>query len=225
MKNIYIYCEGQTEESFINNVLCPYLLEVGIYTRPIVCRTKQTVEKKYRGGVSNYFKIKDELIRLCRQHKNETLTTMFDYYGLPLNTPGLKDKTGSLFDRVARIEQAINDDIGMGNMFFNLTIHEFEGLLFSNTSQFSTITDEETIHKLQNIKESFQTPEYINDSKETAPSKRLESLIPGYAKVSNGTIISMRIGIDTILGECEHFNSWISKIRSFATLPSIPNKW
>ena len=30
MKNVYIYCEGQKEESFINEILYPYFTNTGI---------------------------------------------------------------------------------------------------------------------------------------------------------------------------------------------------
>lgn len=56
MKNVYIYCEGQTEESFINEILYPYFLNCGIVVRPIICITKRTANMKYKGGVSNYAK-------------------------------------------------------------------------------------------------------------------------------------------------------------------------
>lgn len=52
MKTIYIYCEGPTEESFINTVLYPYFFDLGIYVRPIVCETRRDANRKYRGGVS-----------------------------------------------------------------------------------------------------------------------------------------------------------------------------
>lgn len=58
MNNVYIYCEGQTEESFINEVLFPYFLNNGIAVYPIICSTKRTTAKKYKGGVSDYTKIK-----------------------------------------------------------------------------------------------------------------------------------------------------------------------
>ena len=58
MKNVYIYCEGQTEESFVNEVLYPYFLNMSIVVSPIVCQTKRTTSKKYTGGVSAYLKIK-----------------------------------------------------------------------------------------------------------------------------------------------------------------------
>jgi len=212
MKNLYIYCEGPTEESFINNVLYQYLINADICVFPIVCETKRTVNRKHKGGVSSYQKIKDELSKLCKQHKNESLTTMFDYYGMPSNTPGLEIKSGSLYDRVAGVEQAIEEDIGMRNLFFNLTVHEFEGLLFTDTSVFSSLVDKNTVKKLQSIRESFTSPEHINDSITSAPSKRIENLIPGYAKITNGTVLSTQIGIDAILKECMHFNKWIEKI-------------
>ena len=37
MKNVYIYCEGQTEEAFVNNVLRPYFANMEIWVYPIVC--------------------------------------------------------------------------------------------------------------------------------------------------------------------------------------------
>ena len=66
MKTIYIYCEGPTEESFINAVLYPYFLGMGIYVCPIVCETRRDANRKYRGGVSRYAKVKNELMILCK---------------------------------------------------------------------------------------------------------------------------------------------------------------
>lgn len=46
MKNVYIYCEGPTEESFINEILYPYFFNTGIVVYPVICTTKRTVNKK-----------------------------------------------------------------------------------------------------------------------------------------------------------------------------------
>jgi len=178
--------------------------------------TKRSKTEKFKGGVSDYRKIKTELSILCKQHKNETVTTMFDYYGIPSNTPGKDNKSRSLFERISHIERAIESNINAPNLFFNLTVHEFEGLLFSNTFAFSNIASVEAIAHLQRIRDRFATPEHINDSIDSAPSKRIKNLIPGYAKVRDGTIITARIGMDTIQAECEHFREWISKIRMIA---------
>ena len=216
MKNVYIYCEGQTEETFINEVLYPYFFNIGIVVRPIICTTKRTNLKKYIGGVSDYHKIKSELTILCKSHSSEFVTTMFDYYAMPSNTPGIDNQDADIIKRIETVEDAINNDIGMRNCSFHFMLHEFEGLLFSNPASFILITDESTVAKVQNIKDAFPTPEHINNSPETAPSKRLEQLIPGYAKVRNGSILSKDMGIDSIMKECPHFRDWIKHIVAVA---------
>ena len=216
MKNVYIYCEGPTEETFINEVLYPYFFNIGIVVRPIICTTKRTTLKKYKGGVSDYNKIKSELTILCKSHSNEFVTTLFDYYAMPSNTPGIDNQDPDIIKRIETIEFVINSDIGMRNCYFHFMLHEFEGILFSNPASFNLITDESTVAKVQSIRDAFPTPEHINNSPETAPSKRLEQLIPSYAKVRNGSILSKDMGIDTILRECPHFRDWIKQIAGVA---------
>ena len=109
MKNVYVYCEGPTEETFINEVLYPYFFNIGIVVRPIICTTKRTGLKKYKGGVSDYNKIKSELTILCKSHSSEFITTMFDYYAMPANTPGIDHQDT---DVVKRIE-----DFGVSDVF------------------------------------------------------------------------------------------------------------
>ena len=216
MKNVYIYCEGQTEEAFINELLSPYFANLGIWIWPIVCTTKRTKKEKFRGGVSDYFKIKNELAILCKEHKNELVTTMFDYYAMPSNTPQIDCTASDLHERMSIIENAITTDVAQENCFFGLMLHEFESLLFSNPSAFSKVTDDATVGKIQEIRNEFPSPEHINNSVSTAPSKRLESLISNYPKVRNGIIVSKEIGIDCILRECRHFAEWVTHIRESA---------
>ena len=214
MKNVYIYCEGQTEESFINEILYPFFFNVGIVVYPIVCTTKRTANRKYKGGVSDYTKIKKELSIICKQHQSEFVTTMFDYYAMPENTPGIDNDDRDLFTRINRIEQAIDTDLGQSNCRFHLMLHEFEGILFSDPSSFSLIADSSIVSRIQAIRNSFPTPEHINNSAETAPSKRLMALMPDYAKVKNGALLSKEMGIDLIIENCPHFKEWIQMIMS-----------
>ena len=74
------------------------------------------------------------------------------------------------------------------------------------------ITEDSTVQHIQQIRDAFATPEHINNSPATAPSKRIESLIPNYAKVKNGALLSEAIGIETILAECPHFREWVQAI-------------
>lgn len=214
MKIVYIYCEGQTEESFINKVLSPYFTNLDIYVTPIICTTKRTAKDKFKGGVSNYDKIKSELTILCKGHKQQFVTTMFDYYAMPTNTPMIDCNETDVYKKMEIIETAINKDIGADNCFFNLALHEFESMLFSSPSSFSLIAEPNIVKQIQCICGESCTPEHINKSPETAPSKRLEKLIPNYAKVKNGTILAKDMGIDVIMDKCKHFAGWIEKIKN-----------
>lgn len=214
MKNVYIYCEGQTEESFVNTILQPYFLAQDIYVTPIVCATKRTKTVKYRGGVQSFGKIESELSIICRQHKNEIVTTMFDYYAMPSDTPDINNAEADIYKRIEQIEKTIDAKLGMSNLFFGLMLHEFESLLFSEPRAFVNVADERVVNGIAEIRANFETAEHINNSYETAPSKRLESLMPNYAKVRNGIIVSKAIGMDVLLRECKHFAAWIAKIRS-----------
>lgn len=216
MKNVYIYCEGPTEESFINEVLYPYFFNIGIAVYPIVCTTKRTATQKYRGGVSDYNKIKKELSIISKSHKNEFVTTMFDYYAMPSNTPEITCQDADVVQRMDKIEAAIDADLNLPNCKFHFMLHEFEGILFSDPGAFSIIADQKVVAEIQKIRDSFPTPEHINNSHETAPSKRLEALIPNYAKVKNGTLLTKGMGIDAIMQACPHFKSWISEISKLA---------
>lgn len=213
MKRVYIYCEGQTEEAFINEILQPYLWQQSIIVVPVICTTSRDRGQKNRGGVSNYEKIKRELTILCKQHKNEIVTTMFDYYALPANTPGLNNHSSELYERVKIIEESVKADIGQANCHFSLMVHEFESLLYTDPHAFALISNASIVEKLQSIRGGFSSPEHINNSHETAPSKRILSLIPHYSKIRDGMIVAREIGIDKMIHECQHFSEWLTWIR------------
>jgi len=218
MKRLYVLCEGQTEEDFVNIILNPYLQNAGILTTPIVCMTKRTSMKKYKGGVSNFNKIKKELQRLCGEHPNEMVTTMFDLYAFPYDALPLESIPNDVYEKAQRIENAITKEIGnrFGNMVFNLVLHEFEGLLFSDVSAFGSIADNEAVSALRKVRTAVQTPEHIDESPETAPSKHIGRAIPDYSKVSDGIDIAEQIGIDKVKSECRHFASWLAKLIDWA---------
>ena len=218
MKRLYILCEGQTEEDFVSIVLSPYLQNVGVIAVPIICMTKRTPTKKFKGGVSNFNKIKKELMRLCGEHPNEMVTTMFDLYAFPYDALALENIPNDVYKKAEYIEKTIADEIGgrFGNMVFSLVLHEFEGLLFSDVSAFENITDNETVAVLRSIRAAVPTPEHINESPETAPSKHIKRAIPAYSKVGDGIDVAEQIGIDKIAAECRHFANWLAKLTTWA---------
>lgn len=215
MRNVYVYCEGQTEEAFVVSVLQPYFIQQDIVVQPIICTTSRKHGKAFKGGVTTYQRIRHDLSRICLQHRNEKVTTLFDLYGLPQDTPGLNNGDVDLYKKAEFIENEIGKDMGLPNLQFHLALHEFEALLFSDPSAFSGVTDEKTVESLVDIRNAFPNPEYINNSVSTAPSKRILQLIPYYSKVSHGSMLAKEIGIEVMRRECPHFDKWIQDISNF----------
>ena len=95
-------------------------------------------------------------------------------------------------------------------------MHEFEGLLFSDCVVFAeTIARPQLTQTLQDIRQQFATPEEINDSPITAPSKRVEELVSGYQKPLFGTLAALRMGLATIRRECPHFRDWLERLETW----------
>ena len=99
MKQVFIYCEGQTEEGFINNVLSPYFAQMEIYVTPIIHKTKRTPTGAYKGGVSRYEAIRRELEILC-QTPNVLVTTMFDNYQMQTGTTAIDSNQPAIYKRL-----------------------------------------------------------------------------------------------------------------------------
>ena len=220
VKRLYVYCEGDTEAKFVEGILRPFLNNYDKFIiRPIICETKRTPEKKFKGGISNYAKIKNELIRSCKKDTNAYFTTMFDYYRFPINTLGINTAIKNIDEKMQYFERAIEVDLGgLPNLFFNLTAHEFEGLLFSDINAFKDVAkaNDKTLAELRRIRNDFPSPEDINNSEATAPSKRITRILPGYSKTLNGIEVANRIGIAKTAEQCQHFKQWLAKIEKLA---------
>lgn len=89
MTRVHVFVEGQTEETFVRDVLAPYFVHYSVYLTPILALTSPG----HKGGIVRYSKIKPQLTRLCRQDRGATITTMIDYYGLPTDFPGYSQTT------------------------------------------------------------------------------------------------------------------------------------
>jgi hypothetical protein len=140
---------------------------------------------------------------------------MFDLYGLPDEFPGRNDAPALPYDKVQHIEDAFKKDIAHPRFLGNLTLHEFEGLLFTKPAEIAkALYDPDKELELNIIRASFKTPEEINDNPNTAPSKRLEGIFPIYNKPFYGMVISKRIGLQAIRAECPHFHEWVSRLEN-----------
>jgi Domain of unknown function (DUF4276) len=57
-------------------------------------------------------------------------------------------------------------------------------------------------------------PELINDGVDTAPSKRIASAYPRYAKTIDGPLVIAETGLDAIRRSCPHAHDWLYEIEA-----------
>jgi len=215
MRKILVLAEGQTEEKFIKEVLNPHLDPKRVFLQPVIVATKRVNSGgKFKGGVPGYEKVRGEVLRLLADSSSLIVTTMLDYYGLPESFPGRGSPSGrTSLEKVCSVEAAWSRDIGDPRFRPYLSLHEFEALLFVDPGEIARgFSRNELLNDLQIIRNAFATPEDINDHPETAPSKRLQNLFPRYSKPFFGSLISLRIGLDSMRRECRHFGVWLQML-------------
>lgn len=115
---LHILCEGQTEERFVKEVLSPYLLQFNIYPKPILLLTSK--KKNARGGMLSYAQAKRDLTILQKQFRDNNsehhmFTTMFDYYALPDDFPGVEESTEiqDVRNRISFLEDKFAEELGL----------------------------------------------------------------------------------------------------------------
>jgi hypothetical protein len=209
MVRVAISVEGQTEDEFCKQILAPYLLEKGIQLIPIIVTTsREKCGVKHKGGCINLDRVKNEVTKLLSSF--DYVTTFYDLYG---------------FDGVERIT-ADELEVKMAQLFNNLKFipyiqqYEFETLLFSEPSYYVNYFENPQVEiEMQSIIDSFHgNIEDINNSKETAPSKRIVKIFDTYDeefdKVFHGYSIIEEVGLKKVLEKAPRFRAWIEKIET-----------
>ena len=217
---LYIIVEGQTEETFVNRILKPHLGNFLVGASALVVTTSR--KRGARGGLSDYHKPRNDILRLTKQEKNANVrfTTMFDLYDLPPDFPGYEDAAlrNDPYQRVEDLENALADDISDPRFIPYIQLHEFEALLLSDPGKLEAQFDgsADAIARLATMAARFPSPEHINDSSTTAPSKRIIRALPEYEgrKASAGPIVAEKIGLPMMRSKCAHFAEWLGKLES-----------
>jgi len=215
---VKVIVEGQTEESFIKRVLAPNLFSNNIFMTP-----KILAKKGQKGGNVTFEHVKTDAAVYLRQSNVTAVSCFVDYYGLkewpnkdtiaPNATP---KQIADILNGAAKAEMCTKYDVlDPAKRFIPFVmVHEFETLLFSDAeilAQRLGIAQkcvEATI-------EQCGSPEQINNSRETAPSKRLLQWTDNhYNKVLTGIEIAQAIGIDKMRQACPLFNEWLTAIEA-----------
>ncbi len=224
MKTLYVFCEGATEQGFCNQVLAPHLYECGFTHIPTIkVATGRKKGVTYRGGVASYNSLKKDIVNTLKSRKdfNVFFTSMLDLYSLPKDFPGKSDnQRNAAHPRiyVDALENAFYEDIGDRRFISHLQLHEYETLLFVHLDALEIAFEncEKAISELKEIAVSFPSIEHINDGTDTAPSKRIISVLPQYEgrKPSAGPDIVEYVGLEIIREKCPHFNDWLIRLEN-----------
>lgn len=228
-KIIHILCEGQTEQGFVEDVLSPYLREHGITgVKSILLTTNK--KKNARGGMISFNKVLSDLSILQQTNKDgvyerHIFTTMFDLYALPSDFPGFEQgkSINDPYLKVAHLEKAFANEIKGDHFIPYIQLHEFEALLFCGIDFIIKLYPDcdKRCEQLNKALLEAGNPELIDNSPETAPSKRIIEAIEGnkkthynYNKPKTGKAVTKNIGIEQLRSKCKHFDEWIEKLIS-----------
>ena len=231
MARLLIYVEGQTEAAFVNRVLGSHLSGYG-YSVVRARLMGNARQRSRRGGVKPWPTARKEIVRHLRGDPGCIASTMVDYYGLPQSGqrawPGRAAASQLAFpSRASTIEELLLAEVCkcMGSSFNPdrfvpyVMLHEFEAMLFSDCEAFARgIGSPDLAPSFQAIRDEFASPEEIDDSPVTAPSKRIATLVPGYQKPTQGTFAIQAIGLDTIRAQCPHFREWLERLEGSPAL-------
>ena len=222
-RRIIVVCEGQTEETFVNNVLSPNFHTQRLVLVPRLIPTSPG----QRGGALNYDRVQRFLRNTLRESGSPIVTTLFDLYALNNKFPGFADAAGKSLDtRLKHLTSAFHEDIVAlsecrpDHFLPYFQPYEFEALLFSDVPTLTTTEPgwEAAAAKLQAVRDKADSPEHINDGPTTKPAAQLAAHLttPPYNKVLYGHKAAERITVATMENECGYFAAWLTALRRFA---------
>lgn len=225
MTRLLVLVEGPTVETFVNRLLSPHLGRRGVWASARLMGRAST--RARRGGIVGWPQACREIVNHMKEDRERCVTTMVDYYGLPREGttawPSRAQAATSpvVSERPVVVETAMHRDVSreMGSGFVDsrfvpfVMFHEFEALLFSDCGAFATAIGRPALATdFQKIRDQFAGPEEINDSQNTAPSKRVSDLVGGYSKPRLGALAVDAIGLDAMRSRCPHFGCWLDQL-------------
>jgi len=215
MPRVLILVEGQTEEVFVRGVLAPHLVTRGVHLHTTIVATRRVHSGgHFKGGITRYERVASDIRKLLGDTDAKLVTTMFDFYGLPDDFPGQASKPpGTCYQRVAHVEDAFRASIGNTRFEPYLALHEFEAMVFVDPRRAEWVfANAAVVTGLEQIGTGFSSPEEIDEGPDTAPSKRIRGLFPGYQKPFHGPMVAEAIGLDKVRARCPHFDEWLAKL-------------
>ena len=225
MKQGLVLVEGQTEERFVNECLRPYLEEKELVLVPTKVTTSRPIgAAHHKGGVTSYGKVRGDLRRLLGNKGASVVTTLLDYYALPMDL-GMADRSTrpAPRSRVEHVEAAWATEVRDRRFVPHIVLHELEAWVFADPAQLAPHMfndDEAAVAAIAAIAREHATPEDIDDGRDTAPSRRLKRAFRPYQKTLHGVEALKAIGVEGICRACPHAAAWLDLLVAVAHAPS-----
>lgn len=209
--------EGTTEKIFVSKLLAPHLARWNVYMTPIIIS-----KPGEKGGDVRFGRVKNDIGLHLKQRTGTYLTFFLDYYGLRSDWPGLGEarKRPRARDKAEAVNRATQDAVcrlfperrAERRFIPYVAMHEFEALLFSAPEILASRLQVDPA-RIGEIVTECGSPEDIDDSPDTAPSKRLIRLSSNrFRKTTTGIAIAEEIGLPAIRARCPLFDEWLTAI-------------
>jgi hypothetical protein len=218
MANVIVLVEGPTERLFIKNILAPYLFHKNVFLYPSI-----PGNPGQKGGDVRFAKFEKDIGIHLKQSPSFWVTLLVDYYGIKTDWPGYTQakrqnghtkKFGVMCQETKQeVDKLFAAQNAARRFIPYVSMHEFEALLFSDSNILAKALQVQQ-KEIDAILAQCREPEAINDSRLTAPSKRLKSLFPSFKKTVTGISIAQKIDIDPMRKACPLFNSWVHQLES-----------
>jgi hypothetical protein len=209
--------EGQSEELFVKLILARHLERHGVHVAPVVLWTKRLPSGGgFRGGVSNWNQIRDNLLPLMR-NGDAWVSTLLDFYGLPKDFPGLPEasRIGNPREKVAVLQNRFAAALNHRRFIPFLALHEFEAWLFSAPEVVGAYFEKSRLAgELRAAVQKAGAPELIDHGADTHPKAQLRSLTGGYRETLDGPALLEKIGIAAVRAACPHFDDWLRRLEA-----------
>jgi len=217
VRRLHLLVEGITEKVVADHLLVPYLTSERQYVTVSVCTTKRPAAGgHHKGGVSRWSKLRAEIANLLSDSSIEVLSTLFDYYGFPADSPGMRSRpSGSSQAAVEHVESAIRGAIADARFRPHLVLHELEAWVLAARLELGKYLGATSLaDALDRVVGDAGGPENVNDGPATSPSHRLLNTCPGYSKAQDGPAVLRRAGLAVVVEQCPHAAAWIESLRA-----------
>lgn len=232
---VFVIVEGQTENTVLTRLLGAHLGTMGVDLHCPIVKIGAG-----RGGVKwlRCEDVCDQIRRFLKGPRQPFVTTFFDYYALPQGI-----KSGWEFVATAKGEvsfrgldvtvQSIESELhslaiaglelpNIANRFVPyIQLHELEALFFAEPEKMAALFEAPTLaRKFAAAVAECGSCEEINDSPETAPSKRIQNEFRGYIKgrsdFAHGPRLADILDLNTVRQACPRFSTWVARLESLA---------